>query len=137
VNENIALDRMVSTLATAFAGLATLLAGVGLYGVLSYTISRRTREIGIRVAIGADPGAIRAMVLREVGWLIAGGSLLGLPAAVGVSIYAESLLYEMKGLDLGVLAGATVSVVLVSLLAGYLPVRRAMSVDPMHALRYE
>ena len=137
MNENIALDRMVSTLATAFAGLATLLAGVGLYGVLSYTISRRTREIGIRVAIGADPRAIRAMVLREVGGLIAGGTLLGLPAAVGVAIYSESLLYEMKGLDFGVLAGATLSVVLVSLLAGYLPMRRAMSVDPMHALRYE
>ncbi len=137
VNENIALDRMVSTLATAFAGLATLLAGVGLYGVLAYTVSRRTREIGIRLAIGADAGAIRNMVLREVGWLILGGTVLGLPAAIALATFAQSLLYEMKSTDPVVIVVATLAVALVSLVAGYVPARRAMSVDPMNALRYE
>lgn len=137
VNENIAVDRMISTLAAAFAALATLLAAVGLYGVLAYTVSRRTREIGIRLAIGADAQSIRNMVLREVAWLIVAGAALGLPAAIALATYSKSLLYEMKGFDPLVLAGATVAVTLVSLVAGYVPARRAMSVDPTHALRFE
>ncbi len=137
INENIAVDRMISTLAAAFAALATLLAAVGLYGVLAYTVSRRTREIGIRLAIGADAGSIRNMVLREVAWLIVAGAAVGLPAAIALATYSKSLLYEMQGLDPVVLGGATVAVTLVSLAAGYFPARRAMSVDPLNALRYE
>jgi ABC-type antimicrobial peptide transport system permease subunit len=137
VRENITPDRMVSTLATAFAGLATLLAAVGLYGVLAYTVARRTREIGIRLAIGAQPESIRNLVMREVLLLVAVGVAVGLPAAIGLAKFAESLLFEMQGRDPVVLAGATAMVILVSLLAGYLPARRAMSVDPVRALHYE
>ncbi len=137
VNENIVLDRLVSTLAAAFAALATVLAAVGLYGVLSFTVARRTREIGIRLAIGASAPAIRNMVLREVGVMVAIGVALGLPAAWLLGRYAETLLYEIKGGDLSVMAGAVVLVAAVSLGSGYLPARRAMGTDPMQALRYE
>lgn len=137
VNENIVLDRLVSTLAAAFAVLATVLAAVGLYGVLAFTVARRTREIGIRLAIGASTSAIRNMVLREVGLMVAMGVALGLPAAWLLGRYAETLLYEIKGGDPAVLAGAIVLVALVSFASGYLPARRAMSTDPMQALRYE
>jgi predicted permease len=137
IQDNIALDRMISTMATAFACLATLLASVGLYGVLAFTITRRTREIGIRMAIGAQPGNILGMVLREVGWMIALGVGAGLPAAYGISRYAESLLFEMKGPDAAVFVGGAFLVIAVSLVAGYLPARRAMGIDPITALRYE
>jgi putative ABC transport system permease protein len=137
VNENIVLDRLVSTLAAAFAALATVLAAVGLYGVLSFTVARRTREIGIRLAIGASASAIRNMVLREVGVMVAVGVALGLPAAWLLGRYAESLLFEIKGGDLTVMVGAIALVATVSLGSGYLPARRAMGTDPMQALRYE
>ncbi len=137
VNENISLDRMISTLAAAFAALATILAAVGLYGVLAFTVARRTREIGIRLAIGASTSAIRNMVLREVGIMVAIGVGVGVPAALLLGRYAETLLYEMKGWDPFVLIAAVVLVAAVSLASGYLPARRAMGTDPMQALRYE
>ncbi len=137
IAENITLDRMISTLAAAFAGLATLLAAVGLYGVLAFTVARRTREIGIRLAVGADTGSIRNLVLREVVIMVAIGTALGVPAALALSKYTESLLYDLKGNDPVVLASSVLLVAAVSLLAGYIPARKAMRVDPMDALRYE
>ena len=80
VRDNVFLDRMITTLSAAFAGLATLLAAVGLYGVLAYTVSQRTREIGLRMALGAAPARVRAMVLRQVAWMTLIGGTIGLPS---------------------------------------------------------
>ena len=137
VRQNIFLDRLVTILSTAFAVLATLLAAVGLYGVLAYTVTLRKREIGLRMALGADAGRVRAMVLRQVAKMTVAGGLIGLRAALGIGRVAESLLYHLKGSDPLVLAGAAISLSLVALLAGLLPAHRASRVDPMRVLRYE
>jgi predicted permease len=137
VRENVFLDRMISILSTAFAILATILAGIGLYGVLSYTVAQRTREIGLRIALGADSGRVRRMVLRQVGWMTVIGAIVGLAGAVGLGRLAESLLYELKGNDPVVLGAAGVMLSLVALGAGFLPAHRASQIDPMKALRYE
>jgi len=137
VRENVFLDRFISVLSTAFASLATLLAAVGLYGVLAYTVSQRTREIGLRMALGAAPGRVRGMVLRQVGRMTIVGGVLGLAAAVALGRLAQSLLFEMKGWDPIVLTSAAVSLTIVALAAGFIPAYRASQVDPMRALRYE
>jgi ABC-type antimicrobial peptide transport system permease subunit len=137
VRENVFLDRFISQLAAAFAALATLLAAVGLYGVLAYTVSQRTREIGLRMALGAAPGRVRSMVMKQVARMTLVGGVVGLGAAVYVGRLAESLLYQMKGYDPVVLAGSTTALALVALAAGFIPALRASRVDPMHALRYE
>jgi predicted permease len=137
VRENIFMDRFISQLAAAFAALATLLAAVGLYGVLAYTVSQRTREIGLRMALGAAPGRVRWMVLRQVARMTVIGGAVGLGAAVYVGKLAESLLYELKGYDAPVLVSAAAALTLVALAAGLIPALRASRVDPMLALRYE
>jgi predicted permease len=137
VKENVALDRMISTLSAAFAALATLLAAVGLYGVLAYTVAQRTREIGVRMALGADQARVRAMVLRQVGIMTLIGAVIGVAAAIGIGRAASSLLFELKGNDPLVIVTATVVLALVALGAGYIPARRASRVEPMQALRYE
>ncbi|MGH7732631.1 MAG: FtsX-like permease family protein, partial [Gemmatimonadales bacterium] len=135
--QNTSLDRMISILAAAFAALATLLAGVGLYGVLAYTVAQRTREIGVRMALGADARRVRVMVLRQVGAMMAIGGTIGAAAALGVGRAAASLLYGLKATDPLVFALSIVVLMLVAGAAGYIPALRASRVDPMHALRYE
>jgi predicted permease len=137
VRENVFLDRMISTLATGFAVLATLLAAVGLYGVLAYTVSQRTREIGLRMALGAAPGRVRAMVLRQVGVMTAIGGVVGLIAAVWAGRAAKSILYQIEGHDPTVLAVSVILLTIVALGAGFIPAHRASKIDPMRALRYE
>jgi predicted permease len=137
VKENVFLDRMISTTSAAFALLATLLAAVGLYGVLAYSVAQRTREIGVRMALGADQGRVRAMVLRQVGVMTAVGGVIGMVGAYGLGRAAKSLLYQLEGHDPLVFAIAAVVLTLVALGAGLLPAMRASRVDPMHALRYE
>ena len=137
VRQNVFLDRFISVLSAAFACLATLLAAVGLYGVLAYTVSQRTREIGLRMALGAAPSRVRTMVLRQVGTMVAVGGVIGLAAAVGLGRLAQSLLFQLQGSDPLVLAGSAVSLALVALAAGLVPAHRASQVDPMRALRYE
>jgi putative ABC transport system permease protein len=137
VRDNTFLDRMMTTLSSLFAGLATLLAAVGLYGVLAYTVSQRTREIGLRMALGAAPGRVRAMVLRQVAWMTLVGSVLGLAGAVGVGYSAGSILFELKAWDPAVLAISAVLLTAVAITAGFVPARRASLIDPMRALRYE
>ena len=135
--DNIFLDRMVTILSVSFAGLATLLAAIGLYGVLAYGVAQRTRELGLRLALGAEPMNLRAMVLKQVAVLALIGIVVGLAAAIGLGRVAESLLYGLSGSDPLAVAVAAAVLGLVVLVAGYLPARRASSITPMEALRHE
>jgi predicted permease len=137
VRESVFLDRMISTLSAAFAALATLLAAVGLYGVLAYTVAQRTREIGVRMALGADGRQVRAMVIRQVARMTLVGGLLGIGASIALGRAAQSLLFGLAGTDPAVIGAATVLLTLVALGAGYIPALRASRVHPMQALRYE
>lgn len=135
--DNVYLDRMITTLSTAFGFLATLLAAVGLYGVLAYNVTLRTREIGVRIALGADAGRVQSLVVRQVGIMTAIGGVLGLAAAVVIGRAAQSLLFGLSAFDLAAFAGAAVVISTVALAAGYLPARRAARIPPTEALRAE
>ncbi len=137
VRENVFLDRMISTLSSAFAVLATLLAAIGLYGVLAYSVAQRTREIGLRMALGAGATAVRGMILRQVGKMMVVGGVVGILAALALGRGAQSLLFEMGGNDPVVVTVAAILLTLVAFSAGYIPALRASKVDPMQALRYE
>ena len=137
VDENVFLDRFISTLASAFALLATLLASVGLYGVLAYTVSQRTREFGVRMALGADAGRVRTMVLGQLGKMTAIGGVIGVVAALGLGRAVQSLLFEIQGHDPLVVTLSVIVLAVVALAAGYIPARRASRIDPMEALRFE
>ncbi len=137
IHERLFLDRFISVLATAFAVLATALAALGLYGVLAYTVEQRTREFGVRMALGADSARVRDLVLGQVGRMTLVGALIGLPAAIGLGRVARSLLFEVESHDPVVLAAALVALACVAFAAGALPARRAARVEPMRALRYE
>jgi len=130
-------DRLFAVLSSAFAFLATLLASVGLYGVTSYAVARRTPEIGIRLALGADRTLIIRLILREVAGLTVVGMAAGIPLVLAFGRLAESHLYEVKGQDLGATLAAFAVIGGVSLVAGYLPARRVSRIDPTEALRNE
>jgi ABC-type antimicrobial peptide transport system permease subunit len=137
VRDNVFLDRMISTMSAGFAVLASLLAAVGLYGVLAYTVAQRTREIGLRMALGAAPSRVRAMVMRQVGIMTIIGGTIGLVAAIWAGRAAKAILYQMEGHDPIVLVASVVVLGLVAMGAGFIPALRASRVDPMLALRYE
>ena len=137
IDETHFLDRLLAWLSVAFGCLATLLASVGLYGITAFNVTRRTQEIGIRVALGAARGNVLRLVMKEVLILAAVGLIVGVAAALALGRLLESQLFEMKASDPAVLAGATAVVLIVSILAGYLPARRAARIDPMQALRWE
>jgi predicted permease len=137
LRENVFLDRMISILSAAFAFLATLLAAVGLYGVLAYSVSQRTREIGVRMALGADSGRVQRMVLRQVGAMVGVGAAVGALGAFGLGRAARSLLYGLEGHDPVVFVTAVLLLAAVAFGAGWLPARRASRTQPMMALRYD
>jgi putative ABC transport system permease protein len=137
VRENLFLDRFMGTLAAALAVLATLLAAVGLYGVLSYMVAQRTREIGLRMALGAPPEQLRGMVLRQVSRMGGIGGAIGLGAAVLLGQAASALLFGVQATDPLVLLAAVGMLAVIVFVAGYLPARRASRVDPVVALRAE
>jgi ABC-type antimicrobial peptide transport system permease subunit len=137
VRESVFLDRMISILSASFAVLATLLAGVGLYGVLAYTVSQRTREIGVRMALGADAAKVRGLVMRQTSVMLMVGGVFGVAAALGMGKAARSLLFELEGHDPLVFGLSVVLLALVATTAGWVPARRAAQVHPMQALRYD
>jgi predicted permease len=128
---------LVARLSSFFAGLALLLAAVGLYGVLSYSVAGRTREIGVRMALGAQRTTVRWMVLQEAGRLVLLGIAIGVPAAIATSRLCSSMLFGLKSTDPVSMALVTGLLLTISLLASYIPARRATKVDPMVALRDE
>ena len=129
--------RMGAVLLAVFGSLALLLAAIGLYGVMSYTVSRRTREIGIRMALGAATGNVLRLVLKEGMSLVGGGVAVGLIVAAAVTRLLASFLYGVNPLDAVTFVAIPMVLALVAFLASYLPARRAAKVDPMIALRYE
>jgi ABC-type lipoprotein release transport system permease subunit len=134
---NVQQDRIVLQLAAVFAVLATALAMLGLYGVMAHSVTRRTREIGIRMALGAEPGRIRGMVMRELLWILIAGLVTGVPAALLLARYTETQLFGVKARDLMVVVSAVLALTVTAIAAGYLPARRASRVNPLEALRYE
>jgi predicted permease len=137
VRDNVYLDRMIGTLSVTFAALATLLAAIGLYGVLTYSVVQRTKEIGVRMALGADSPSIVTMVLRDVAVMTVVGAVIGAIAAYGIGRGAQSLLFGINGGDPAVMFAAAGLLALVALTAGALPAARASRIDPTRALRHE
>ncbi|HKD51786.1 MAG TPA: ABC transporter permease [Candidatus Acidoferrum sp.] len=137
ISNSLTTERMIASLSTVFGFLATLLAVIGLYGVMSYTVAQRTREIGIRMALGAEQGNVVWMVMREVLRLIGIGVVAGIPAALALTQVVKSQLFGLTGHDPRTLAMATVALTVVACAAGYVPALRASRLDPMKALRYE
>ena len=137
VDQRLAPERMFATLSSFFSMLALLLACIGLYGVMSYTVARRTSEIGIRMALGAKSGDVLRMVLSESMLLVVIGALIGLASALGLTRFIEGMLYGLTPTDPLTIALGIGVMIVVAALAGYIPARRASRVDPMTALRYE
>jgi predicted permease len=137
VRENVFMDRMISIFSASFAVVATLLAAIGLYGVLAYSVAQRTREIGVRMALGASTGNVRSMVLRQVGLMTLIGGIIGIGGAIALGRFAKALLFQIGGYDPAVMVASALALTLVALAAGFLPALRASRIDPMQALRYE
>jgi len=137
VEAHLRQERMLTTLSLCFAGIGLLLTALGLYGVLARSVTLRTREIGLRLALGARPEDARALVIRQALRLVLFGLGIGLVAALGVTRLLRSLLFGVRPDSPLTLAGAAAALTVIALLASYLPARRATKVDPMAALRYE
>ena len=137
VDGSLVQERMMATLGTGFGALALVLAGVGIYGLLAYAVTRRTREIGIRMALGAQPGGVVALMLRGARVPLVIGIAVGAPAAWAVSRSIESMLFGLGRMDPVAIGGATLVLVAIAHMAAYLPARRAARVDPLAALKCE
>lgn len=133
----LATERMIAMLSTFFGGLALLLASVGLYGLMSYAVARRTSEIGLRMALGARPATVQSLILKEVLWLLFVGMAAGIPVALAASRLVTNLIFGVTGTDPATILIAAGILLAVALMAGYLPARRASRIDPMMALRSE
>jgi predicted permease len=137
LDETLGTERLIAVLSAAFGALATLLAGMGLYGVMAFVVTRRTREIGLRMALGAGRGDVVWMVMREIAILVAFGLMLGIPAAYLLSRYLTTQLFGVQPADLLTAASALAILLTAAAGAGWFPARRASAIDPMRALRYE
>jgi ABC-type antimicrobial peptide transport system permease subunit len=130
-------ERLLAALSSVFGCLATLLAALGLYGVMAFMVARRTREIGIRMALGAGQGSVVWMVLRETLTLAGIGVAIGLAGAYGLTRLIQAQLFGVEPTDLLTLAAASLGIAAVTALAGYIPAQRATAIDPVTALRWE
>jgi predicted permease len=128
---------VVAELTAAFGMLALVLASIGIYGIMAYSVSRRTNEIGIRMALGAQPARVLRMVLSEASWIVVIGVVVGVGGAIALGRVIASMLYGLKGWDPATFAIAGTLMILVALAASWIPARRAAGVDPMRALRHE
>ena len=137
IADRFSYDRLIARLTMTFGALALLLAAVGLYGVTSYTVARRTSEIGIRMALGAERPSVVAMVMRGALLQTALGLAIGIPVAMACVRFVKAQLYEITNADASVMAFAIVALAVAAAVAGMVPARRAASIDPMQALRVE
>ncbi len=137
INLSLQRERLFAQLATLLGGVALLLATIGLYGLLAYSVTRRTPELGLRMALGADRGTVRWMVLKQSLVLVGTGLAIGVPAAIGGSRFVSSLLFEVSPSSPLALTTAAAIMLIVSLLAALIPAHRASRVDPTVALRAE
>ena len=137
INDNIWLDRLVAALSMGFGLLATVLAAIGLYGVLAFMVARRTREIGIRLAVGATQATILRLVMAEVSMVAGAGIVIAIPVSLMLTRYLKSQLFGLSTTDPLTFVAAALFLALVGLIAAYFPARRAMRVDPVRALRWE
>jgi ABC-type antimicrobial peptide transport system permease subunit len=128
---------MFAALTAGFGVLALALACVGIYGIMAYAVANRRNEIGIRMALGAQPAQVRGMILRESAWLAAAGVVAGLAAALGLTRLVKAMLYGVQPWDPVTLAGGVLLLMAVALMASWIPARRAARVQPMEALRHE
>jgi predicted permease len=137
LDETLLTDRLIAMLSASFGLLATVLAAVGLYGVMAFVVTRRRKELGLRLALGAEPGLVIWLVMKEVLMLLAIGLAIGLPAAMALGSYVASQLYGIQPRDPWLAVATTVTLAVVSAAAGLIPARRASRIDPILALRYE
>jgi predicted permease len=137
LDERLLTDRLVALLSAGFGLLATVLASVGLYGVMAFVVARRRKELGIRLALGAQPSQLIWMVMREVLLLLAIGLAVGIPSAMALGKYVSSQLYGIEATDPGMAIATMILLTIVSAAAGLIPARRASQIDPILALRYE
>ena len=137
IDESLSIDRMIALLATSFAVLAMFMAAVGLYGVLAYSTAQRTREIGLRIALGSSRGLVLKMVLMEVIWLAGAGIVVALPVTLLLTHTLRSQLYGISSSDPWTILAVTLMLAAVAIFSALIPARRAAKVDPMVALRYE
>jgi ABC-type antimicrobial peptide transport system permease subunit len=137
LDETLLTDRLIASLSAGFGLLATLLASIGLYGVMAFVVARRKKELGIRLALGAQPSLVIWLVMREVLLLLAIGLAVGLPAALALGRFVSTQLYGIQPHDPLIATWTMVLLTVVSAAAGLIPARRASRIDPILALRYE
>jgi ABC-type antimicrobial peptide transport system permease subunit len=137
LDETLLTERLVALLSAGFGLLATLLAAIGLYGVMAFVVTQRTKEMGVRMALGANSGSVIWLVMREVLLLLAIGLAVGIPAAIGLGRFVAAQLYGIKADDPWVAGASMVTLIVVASAAGFIPASRASRIDPILALRYE